>query len=59
MAAMTMPFPIKEPAHLEGLAVGDIIAATLVVTDDEAYLTGIRKTGSVPRTNAHYSEPAR
>ena len=48
MEAMTMPFPIKEAAQLEGLAVGDLIAATLVVTDEEAYLTGLRKTGSVP-----------
>jgi protein SCO1/2 len=49
MAAMTMPFAIKDPAQLDGLATGDLITATLVVTDEESYLAGIRKTGSAPR----------
>ncbi len=48
MAAMTMPFAIKDPAQLDGLAAGDLIAATLVVAAEESFLTGIRKTGSVP-----------
>lgn len=49
MAAMTMPFAIKDPAQLTGLVTGDLIAATLVVTDEESYLADIRKTGSAPR----------
>lgn len=48
MPAMTMPFTIKEPAQLDGLAPGDLISATLVLTDEDSYLTAIRKTGTVP-----------
>ena len=48
MKAMTMPFPIKDAAQLAGLAPGDTIATTLVMTDEESYLTGLTKTGSVP-----------
>lgn len=48
MDAMTMDFTIKAPKELEGLQPGDLIAATLVITDEEGYLRGIRKTGSAP-----------
>jgi protein SCO1/2 len=48
MPAMTMPFPVRDPAALQGLAPGDLITATLVITDEESYLRGITKTGSVP-----------
>jgi protein SCO1/2 len=48
MEAMTMPFPVKDPALLQGLAPGDLIKATLVITDEESFLTGFTKTGSVP-----------
>jgi protein SCO1/2 len=48
MPPMTMPFPIKEAAQLTGLAVGDTIAATLVLTNEESFLTDMRKTGTVP-----------
>ena len=48
MPAMTMPFPIKDPAVLQGLAPGDLIKATLVITDEESFLATITKTGSVP-----------
>ncbi len=48
MPAMTMPFPITDAAQLAGLAVGDTIAATLVLTDEESFLTDIRRTGTVP-----------
>jgi len=48
MEAMTMPFPIKNPDLLKGLAVGDLVEATLVVTDEESYLSTIEKTGSLP-----------
>jgi protein SCO1 len=48
MQAMTMPFPIKDPAVLEGLAPGDLIRATLVISDEESFLTAITRTGSVP-----------
>lgn len=48
MDAMTMPFAIKDKAQLQGLVPGDRITATLVVTAEESYLTGITKTGSAP-----------
>jgi protein SCO1/2 len=48
MEAMTMWFNIKEPRVLDGLAPGDLVKATLVVTDEESYLTGLQKTGSRP-----------
>jgi protein SCO1/2 len=48
MDAMTMWFNIKDSRLLEGLAPGDLISATLVLTADDSYLTGIRKTGSRP-----------
>lgn len=48
MDAMTMDFTVKVPRELEGLQPGDVIAATLVITDEEGYLTGIRKTGAAP-----------
>lgn len=46
MDAMTMWFNVKDSRLLDGLAPGDLIAATLVLTAEESYLTGIRKTGS-------------
>jgi protein SCO1/2 len=48
MEAMTMWFPVKEPRLLDGLAPGDLVKATLVVTDQESYLSFIQKTGSRP-----------
>jgi protein SCO1 len=48
MEAMTMPFPVKEPALLQQLAPGDLIKATLVITDEESFLTAITRTGSAP-----------
>lgn len=51
MPAMTMPFAIKDPKLLDGLAPGDLIKATLVVTDEESYLSAIQKTGEAPVTD--------
>ncbi len=47
MPAMTMPFVIKEPTLLDGIEKGDLVKGTLVVTDDEAWLSAIEKTGRV------------
>ena len=58
MAAMTMPFAVKEPRLLDGIAVGDLIQATLMVTDQEAWLTDIRKVGTGPPSDRS-SQPAR
>jgi protein SCO1/2 len=45
MDAMTMWFNIRDPRLLDGIAPGDLISATLVLTAEDSYLTGIRKTG--------------
>ena len=45
MEPMTMWFTIKDPALLDGLAPGDLLSATLVLTAEDHYLTGVRKTG--------------
>jgi protein SCO1 len=48
MDAMTMWFSIKDPRLLDGIAPGDLISATLVITSEDSHLTGLRKTGSRP-----------
>lgn len=48
MPAMTMPFRLKDPALARGRLPGDLIRATLMVTDEEAWLTAIEKTGWAP-----------
>jgi protein SCO1/2 len=48
MPGMTMPFTVKETELLSGKAAGDLVTATLVVGDTEAYLSSITKTGSAP-----------
>ncbi|MEW5982854.1 MAG: SCO family protein [Acidobacteriota bacterium] len=58
MAAMTMPFAIKEPKLLEGLQPGDLVRATLVITDEESYLSTVEKTGHAPLTRRGAAEPS-
>ncbi len=48
MPAMTMAFTVKEPEQLDAIAVGDLVHATLMVTDEESWLAGIQKTGTLP-----------
>jgi protein SCO1/2 len=48
MAAMTMPFKVRDRSLIEDLATGDLIVARLVVSDDDAYLAGITRTGTAP-----------
>ena len=57
MEPMTMWFSIRDPRLLEGLAPGDLISATLVLTTEDSYLTGIRKTGSRPPGEASAPPP--
>ena len=58
MDAMTMWFNVKEPTLLDRLAPGDLISATLVLTAEDSYLAGIRKTGSRPAGEASAPPPA-
>jgi protein SCO1/2 len=48
MPAMTMPYEVREPKVLDGIAAGDLINATLVVESNGAFLTNIKKVGSAP-----------
>ena len=57
MPAMTMPFPIKDPKLLDGIATGDLVKATLVVTDEESFLSTLQKTGSLPPERRSTGQP--
>lgn len=48
MAAMTMPYHVKDAKEFEALAPGDLINATLVVVANDAYLRSVKKVGSAP-----------
>jgi len=47
MAAMTMPFNVKEPEELAGLRSGDSVSFRLHVTEIQSWVDQIRKTGFV------------
>jgi protein SCO1 len=47
MGAMTMPFPVKSPDVLNGLARGDMVDFQLHVTDAESWVDRFQKTGAV------------
>ena len=48
MPGMTMPFKVNDAALLEGKQAGDLVTATLVVEEADAYLSSLTKTGSAP-----------
>jgi protein SCO1/2 len=48
MPAMTMPFSVKEARLLEGRVPGDRVEATLVVTNESAWLERLAKVGFAP-----------
>jgi protein SCO1/2 len=50
MPGMTMPFKVRDPRLLEGWAPGDLVTATLVVQDTDAFLSAIERTGHAPLT---------
>jgi Cu/Ag efflux protein CusF len=43
MPAMTMGYPVKDPAEFSKLAVGEPITATVYVKDDEMWVGNIQK----------------
>ena len=45
MPAMTMPFTVKDAGLLSGKEPGDLVTATLVVTDLTAHLSSLTRTG--------------
>ncbi len=48
MPAMTMPFQVKDPALLDGRKPGDLVRATLLVQDTDAWISDIAVTGHAP-----------
>ncbi|MDD5140471.1 MAG: SCO family protein [Verrucomicrobiales bacterium] len=48
MAAMTMPFKVKEPDELVGLKAGDKISFRLQVTETESWVDQIANIGTAP-----------
>ena len=62
MPGMTMPFKVSDSKLLDGLEVGDLVKATLVVKDASGYLSSVERTGhetvtdQVP-TFTHLLEP--
>jgi protein SCO1 len=52
MPAMTMPYKIREKAELNAVRPGDVIDATLVIVENDAYLTAVKKVGEAPLEQA-------
>ncbi|HEX6974157.1 MAG TPA: SCO family protein [Vicinamibacterales bacterium] len=50
MPGMTMPFKVKDASLLNGRTPGELVTATLVVEDANAYLADLRVTGKAPLT---------
>src|SRR5262245_18289014 len=48
MTGMTMPLKVNDAALLEGNQSGDLVTATLVVEEVNAYLSSVTRTGSAP-----------
>jgi protein SCO1/2 len=48
MPAMVMPYKVQDPSLLEGKTPGDMVTATLVVEEVDAYLTTLTTTGHEP-----------
>lgn len=57
MPGMTMPFKVKDAGMLEGRTPGDLVTATLVVEDTDAFLSAIEKTGHAALTEPPPSAP--
>ncbi len=58
MPAMTMAYKVKEARLFDGIAPGDLITATLVVSLNDAYLTQVRKVGEAPLENPAAESPS-
>ena len=48
MAAMTMPFEVRDPGELRGLKPGDAISFHLVVTSNEGWIEGVTQRPKPP-----------
>ena len=50
MAAMTMPFEVRDPRELRGLKPGDAISFHLIVTSKEGWVEGISQRPKLPES---------
>jgi protein SCO1/2 len=48
MPAMTMPYKFKEKRELDAVKPGDIVDGTLVIVENDAYLTKVTRIGEAP-----------
>ena len=48
MPGMTMPFKVRDASLLSGKAAGDLVTATLMVAERDAWLASLDKTGTAP-----------
>jgi protein SCO1/2 len=58
MSAMTMPFRARQRELLDGLRVGDLVKAQLVLRGADAYLTSLERVGSAPIDTEASANPA-
>ena len=52
MAAMTMPYKVRDAKELADIKPGDLITSTLVVVSNDAYLKDVKKVGEAPLASA-------
>jgi protein SCO1 len=58
MAAMTMPYKVRDAKELAALKPGDLITSTLVVVPNDAYLKDVKKVGEAPLAASPSSAPS-
>jgi protein SCO1/2 len=58
MAAMTMPYKVRDAKELADLKPGDLITSTLVVVSNDAYLKDVKKVGEAPVAAPATSAPS-
>lgn len=52
MPGMTMPFKVRDVRLLDGRSAGDLVTATLVVEETDAFLSSVERTGHAALTEA-------
>src|SRR5262245_52046608 len=58
MAAMTMPYKVRDAKEFADLKPGDLINSTLVVASNDAYLKNVKKVGEAPLEASASSPPS-
>lgn len=58
MPAMTMPLTVKNPVLLAGLSAGDAVTFQLTVTENDSWISEIRKTGATEASADAFSANA-